>query len=105
MLVALDHAIADAGLGEDILRLGRIFFDLAADVRHVDAEDLVVAPGARTPQLLDEIVVGQNLARVQAQQGHELIFVLRQLRVDARNVDAVLLTVKFCDYSEMLSVR
>ena len=57
MLVALDHAIADAGLGEDILRLGRIFFDLAADVRHVDAEDLVVAAGAGAPELFDEIVV------------------------------------------------
>ena len=30
---------------------------------------------------------------MQAQQGHELIFVLRQLRVDARNVDAVLVIV------------
>ena len=41
----------------------------------------------------DEVVVGQNLARVQAQQGHELIFVLRQLRVDTRDIDAVLVIV------------
>ena len=30
---------------------------------------------------------------MQAQQGHELIFVLRQLRVDTRDIDAVLVIV------------
>ena len=68
-LIAFDHAVADAGFGEDVGGLGGVFFDLAADVGHVDAEDLVVAAGAGAPELFDEVVVGQDFARVQAEEG------------------------------------
>ena len=54
LLIAFDHAVADAGFGEDVGGLGGVFFDLAADVGHVDAEDLVVAAGAGAPELFDE---------------------------------------------------
>ena len=92
-LIALDHAVADAGFGEDVGGLGGVFFDLAADVGHVDAEDLVVAAGAGAPELLDEIVVGQDLARVQAEEGDELVLVLGEAGVAAGDVDAVLAVV------------
>ena len=75
-LIAFDHAVADAGFGEDVGGLGGVFFDLAADVGHVDAEDLVVAAGAGAPELLDEIIICQDLARVQAEQRNQLIFCL-----------------------------
>ena len=45
----LTHAVADADLGKNILRLGRILFYFAADVSHVYAEDLVVAVRVRPP--------------------------------------------------------
>ena len=51
---ALRHAVADAHLCEEILRLGGIFFDLPADVGHVYPENLVVAAGPGAPQLLDD---------------------------------------------------
>ena len=91
--LALDHAVADADLGEDIGGLGRIFLDLAADVRHVDAQDLVVAAGAGASERADEIVIRQHLARVQAEKGDELILVLREHRILPCNVDAVLCIV------------
>ena len=33
----LCHTISNADLGKQILRFGRIFFDLAADICHIDA--------------------------------------------------------------------
>ena len=59
---ALRHAVADAHLCEEILRLGGIFFDLPADVGHVYPENLVVAAGPGAPQLLDNEIIRQNLA-------------------------------------------
>ena len=53
-LISLDHAVADTDLGEDIARLGGGFLYLAADVRHVDTQGLIVALGAGAPQLLDD---------------------------------------------------
>ena len=44
--VAVSHAVADADLREDILRFDRVRLDLAADVRHVHAQELVVAADA-----------------------------------------------------------
>ena len=58
---ALRHAVADAHLCEEILRLGGIFFDLPADVGHVYPENLVVAAGPGAPQLLDDEIIRQNL--------------------------------------------
>ena len=48
--IALRHAVAHACLGEDVLRLSGVLFDFAADVGHIDAENLVVGIGAGTPQ-------------------------------------------------------
>lgn len=45
-LMAVSHAVADADLREDILRLDRVRLDLAADVRHVYAQELVVPTDA-----------------------------------------------------------
>ena len=56
---------------EEVFRLGGIFFDLAADIGHVDPENLIVAAGAGAPQLLDDVIVGQDPAGVLAEQGHD----------------------------------
>ena len=41
-VLILTHPIAYADLREYILGLGRIPFQLSADVRHVDPEDLII---------------------------------------------------------------
>ena len=81
MSVALPHAVAHTDLGEDVLRLAGLILNLAADVRHVHAEDLVVGLGLRPPELADDEVIGQHLARVFAEQGDDLILVDRELGV------------------------
>ena len=43
--IALTHAVTHAYLGKEILGMTGILFDLAADVGHVDAQDLVVGLG------------------------------------------------------------
>ena len=60
------HAVAYAHFGEKVFRLGGIFLDLSADVGHVDPEDLVIAAGPRTPQLLDDGIIGHHTAGVLA---------------------------------------
>ena len=44
--IRLRHAVADAYLGKEVFRLGGIFFDLAADIGHVDPELAVSHIGA-----------------------------------------------------------
>ena len=63
-LFAFCEAVADAYLGEQIFRLGGVLFDFAADVRHVDAQDLIITARAGPPQLLNNVVVGQYLSLI-----------------------------------------
>ena len=91
--IPFDHAVAHAHLGEDVLRLGRVLFDLSADVGHVDPEDLVVALALGAPQLLHDEVIGQDLAGAFAQQGHDFILVLGQAAVLPGNEHLVLVIV------------
>lgn len=64
LVLGLCHAVAYAYFCEKIFRLGGIFLDLPADIGHVDSEDLVVTAGPRTPQLLDDGIVGHHTAGV-----------------------------------------
>ena len=54
--VVLRHAVSDAHFGKNVARFVGIWFDLAADARHVNAQDLVVHTGRRPPQLPEESV-------------------------------------------------
>ena len=92
-LMAVGHAVADADLREDILRLDRVRLDLAADVRHVYAQELVVPADAGAPELLHHGLVGEYLPGVPAEQRHDLVLVRRQVRVLAGEKDAVLVVV------------
>ena len=62
--VALDHAVAHADFGKDILGFRRILLDLAADVGHVHPQDLVPAAVLRSPEFLHDIIIGQHLAGI-----------------------------------------
>ena len=70
-----------------------ILFDLAADVGHVDAKDLVVGLGLGAPQLADDEVVGQHLSGVLAQQGHDLILVDGELGILAVHQHLMLVVI------------
>ena len=60
------HAVAYAHFGEKVFRFGRIFFNLPADVGHVDPKNLVIAAGPGPPQLLDDGIIGHHTAGVLA---------------------------------------
>lgn len=54
------HAVADADLCENILRLCRVLFYLPADICHVDAKNLIVAVRIRSPDSVHDEFIGQN---------------------------------------------
>ena len=63
-VLVLTHPIAHTNLCEDILGLGGILFQLPADVRHVDPEDLVIIVHIGTPDGIHDIAVGQDSAGI-----------------------------------------
>ena len=73
--------------------MGGGFFNLPADVGHVDAQDFVVALGAGPPELLHEKVIGQHTSGIFAQQRHDAVFTLGELRIHPVHIDAVLVIV------------
>src|ERR1700730_5958120 len=70
-------SIADAGLGEEILRPLRVRLDLLAQLAHVDAQVLCV--GEVAPQLLEQKTVGEDLADAVNPQAQQLVFLGREL--------------------------
>ena len=58
-------------LRKEVFGFGGVFLNLAADVGHVDPEDLIVSSRPGAPQLLDDGVVGQHFSGVFAQQGDD----------------------------------
>ena len=92
-LVSLDHSISHADLREDVFRLGGVFFDLPADVRHVHAEDLVVICLVRPPDFANQVIIGQHAPGEAPQQRDQLEFVLRQPRVAPVDIHAVFVIV------------
>ena len=66
--VGVRHAVADTDLGEYVFRFGGILFDLPADIRHVDAQDLVAAARGGPPQLAQDKVIGEDLSGMAGEQ-------------------------------------
>ena len=65
------------------MRLCRIFLDLAPDVCHVYAQDLVAALALGTPEFLHYEVIGQDLARTFSEQRDDTVLILREVAVFA----------------------
>ena len=56
----VQHTVADSQLCVDVLGIGGIFLQLAADVGHVHPENLVAAAAAvRAPHVLQNEVIGE----------------------------------------------
>src|SRR5581483_8633815 len=68
--VAVDEAVADAGLGDETGAVG-VLAQLFAQLVGVDAEVLRLAGGGGAPHLGQDAAVGQHLAGVARQQGEE----------------------------------
>ena len=61
----LQHAVSDAEFGVDVPGFGGVLLEFAADVGHVDTEDLVaVVAAVWAPDVLQNEVVGQHLPGV-----------------------------------------
>ena len=64
----------------DILGLGGVLLQLAADIGHIDPQDLVAAAAAvRPPDVLQDEVVGEHLPGVDGQQLDDLELVLGEV--------------------------
>ena len=79
MSLSVRHAVSDTYFSKDIFGFRRIFFNLSADVCHIDAKDLVVSSGGRPPQFLQYLVVCQYLSGVFTQQRHDFVLILSEV--------------------------
>ena len=60
----LYHPVANANLSKDIFGLGRVFFNLPADIGHIDPKDLVIIVHVRPPDGVHDGAIGQDLAGI-----------------------------------------
>src|SRR5690554_6919969 len=68
------HAVADAGLGDDELGMGRVFLDLLADLTDIDAQILRVLAMGGAPDFLEDLLVREHLAAVKQEIAEQLVF-------------------------------
>src|SRR5437667_2807192 len=62
--LARDPAIADPGFGQDEPRVRGVVAELLAELTHIDAQVVALAAVALTPDLTQEVLLCQELARV-----------------------------------------
>lgn len=78
--LAFPHPISHADLREDISRLSRIGLQLPADVGHIYPQDLVVViVRVGAPDVVDDVVIGEDAAAVFGQQGDQLVLDLGEV--------------------------
>ena len=76
----LSHPVSDPDLCQDILRLRRIFFQLAPDIGHIDPQDAVVVRiRKRPPYMRDNRIIGNDTAAVLGEKDNDFVFDLRQM--------------------------
>lgn len=75
----LPHPVSYANFCKYVLGFCGIFFQLAADMGHVDTQDLIIIVRIRPPYFGDNGFVGHNTARILSQQTNQLIFNLGQV--------------------------
>ena len=73
LVAILKHPVANTQLCKNILRFARVFFDLTANIRHIDAQNPVVIISIRPPDLVNQCVIGHNLAGILGQQRNNLV--------------------------------
>ena len=78
-LLVRDKAIANARLGQDILRALRVGFEFLAQLAHVDAQVLGVICIGRPPHVGEDALVGKHPSVIGGQVGQQLEFGAGQL--------------------------
>ena len=71
--------IADAEFRHQDAGPGRIFFDLLAQLAHKDAQIMRVLDVLRTPDLFEQMLVGDHVAGVLRQHLEQPVFLRREL--------------------------
>ena len=69
-----DHAVADADMRLNIFMFRRVLFNLFAEGGHKDPKGLSIGFKGVDPYLIQNIVVGENLAHILGEQAQELVF-------------------------------
>lgn len=93
LIIAFHHTVADADLCENVLGFRRVLFDLAANVCHVDPQDLVSALALRTPQFTEDVIISEYSPRTPCQQGNNAVLVLGQMAVFTRDEHLMLVII------------
>ena len=73
-LILADQPVADAGLGDEQLRLGRVRFQFLPQVRQIDAQVVGLLDRVRAPDLAEYLAVGQHLPGVLDEESQEVVF-------------------------------
>src|SRR4029077_7411798 len=91
--VRVNQAVTGTGLGEDVARVLRILFELAAQLRDKDVEVVRLAVVSETPDLSENRLVGQELALVLGQEPKNVELVRGQMNTLAGDRHVLLLEV------------
>src|SRR5262249_662759 len=83
-----EQAIADAGLGEQVLRARRVLLELAPEMRHVDAQVVRLALRVGPPHLAQELALRHDPSGVAHQRGQEPVLDRAQVHLRALQEDA-----------------
>ena len=59
-----DEAVAHAGLGDEVAGMGAVGLELAAEVGEVDAEVVALGRRGRSPHVVEQLALGDELAGV-----------------------------------------
>ena len=82
LLEALSFEIvAHSPLGQDVIRLRRVFFQFSADVGHIYPKDLVVIICIWSPDLCDNRFIGHDPAGILGKETYQLVFNLGQVDI------------------------
>ncbi len=87
------EAVTDANFGQNVARLGRVFFNLLPQMADVHPQALMVLDGLVPPYLRQQVPMRQYTARVRCQRNQESVLNLRQMKLrlapDNRAIDTV----------------
>lgn len=75
------------------MRLRRVFLQLTADIRHIDAQDLVVLALVRAPDIVQQGGIGEHAAGLARQPLDNFVFVLGEVDFLAADRDRAALKV------------
>ena len=79
--------VADAGFGDQVLGLGRIVFDLLAQLAHVDTQVVRVVRMAWSPHRLQQLPVGEHAVRMRRHVDQQAVFDRGHVQVFAIALD------------------